>query len=456
MAATWRLHGYVLAVACAGAVVVGWSVPHVDPLVALGFAGAFLVAEASASALREDVMVSLGNLVVLVALVHGGTALAVVATLGALAVLPWLFADQKLLRTAFNVGQFALSAAVAGLVHQLLVDAGGAGFPDWRAVVALVVAAVVYVVVNNGLVAVVVAIAHGEPLRSTVGTVLRVGWLQVPYAGIAILAAALLRGGQLGPWLLLLLALPVAVARSGLVAYQRVDDAYDRLVRSFVTAIEVKDRYTRGHSERVSTLALHVAEELGMPYDERRLVGYAALLHDVGKIGVPGCVINKPGPLDDEEFTLIAGHPAIGAEILRDIDFLDPVLDVVRYHHERLDGRGYPHGVGADHLGTGVRIVTCVDAFDAMTSTRSYRRALQVDEALAELDRCVGTQFDPTIVAALHAVVARLGWQPTVEFTSEAELDGAEIPRGTATDRHRATLDHLAGSEGTDAGEGGR
>lgn len=430
----WRLRSYVLVVACAGVAVVAVAAPRVAPIAALGFALAFLVAEASASSLRDDVKISLSNLIVLVAVLYGGAPLAIVATLGALPVLPFLFADKRLERTSFNAGQFALSAAAAGIVHQGLVAVLGASFLDWRSVVALVVAAIAYVVVNNGLVAGVVAIAHGEPLRSAANTVLRVAWLQVPYAGIAILAAALLRAEYLGPWLLLLLVLPVAVARSGLVSYQRVDDAYDRLVRSFVTAIEVKDLYTCGHSERVCTLALHVAEDLGIPYDERRLVGYAALLHDVGKIGVPGCVINKPGPLDDDEFALIAAHPAIGAEILRDIDFLEPVLDVVRYHHERLDGRGYPHGVGAERLDLPVRIVTCVDAFDAMTSTRSYRRAMTVGEALEELERCTGSQFDAEVVAALSRVVDRLAWQPTVEFASEAALDGATIPVGAAWD----------------------
>jgi putative nucleotidyltransferase with HDIG domain len=209
-------------------------------------------------------------------------------------------------------------------------------------------------------------------------------------------------------------------------------------VRSFVTAIEVKDLYTRGHSERVATLSVHVAEHLGIAYDQRRLTGYAALLHDVGKIGVPGCIINKPGPIDDDEFAVIKQHPTIGAEILRDIDFLEPVLDIVRFHHERLDGLGYPHGVGEDELGDLVRIVTAVDAFDAMTSTRSYRRALAVDEAVAELRRCAGRQFDPRVVEALAVVVDDLDWQPTVEFASQEELDGAAIPLGTVAEAGRA------------------
>jgi putative nucleotidyltransferase with HDIG domain len=427
-----RLLGYVGAVACVGAVclVVAGAQVGVN---AVAFVIAFGITEYTASKLRDNVTVSLSNLVVLVALLDQGWATAVVATLGGLAVMG---TEQRLLRQSFNLGQFALSAALAGGVYGVINDVTGSAFPEPTAIVAVTVAGLVYVVANNALVGVVIAISNGEPMRSALSSVLRIGWLLGPYVGIAILAAALLQAGTLGPLLLVLLALPVFIARAGLLAFQRTDEAYDRLVRSFVTAIEVKDLYTRGHSERVAELSVAVAEHLGVPYDERRLTGYAALLHDVGKIGVPLCVINKPGPLDDDEFAAIKRHPTIGAGILRDIDFLDPVLDIVRYHHERLDGRGYPHGIGGDDLGSLVRIVTAVDAFDAMTSTRSYRRALEVPEAVAELRRCVDTQFDAGVVEALAEVVVELDWRPTIEFASEAELHGAAIPSAGVVDAH--------------------
>ncbi len=161
---------------------------------------------------------------------------------------------------------------------------------------------------------------------------------------------------------------------------------------------------------------------MGHDYESRRLTRYAAILHDVGKVGVPVDVINKPGALDDHERELIGRHPLVGAEMLRDITFLQPVLDIVRFHHERIDGRGYPYGIPGDGLSPLVRIVTAVDAFDAMTSTRSYRRALDVDEAVRELRRHTGTQFDPDVVEALARTVARLGWEPTLTFASEREL----------------------------------
>jgi putative nucleotidyltransferase with HDIG domain len=231
------------------------------------------------------------------------------------------------------------------------------------------------------------------------------------------------------------MAVPTLIARYGLLAFQRLDESYDRLVRSFVKAIEIKDLYTRGHSERVAELSVHVAEELGVPYDERRLTRYAALLHDVGKIGVPLCIINKPGPLDDDEFEAIKQHPSIGADILHDIDFLAPAIDIVRYHHERLDGRGLParrrRGRAVRHRpdrdrGRRVRRDDLDTLLPASARGRGRgRRAPPLRRA----------QFDPRMVEALARAVERIGWQPTVEFASEQHLHGEQIPVGTAQER---------------------
>lgn len=437
-----RVRLYVVAVAMLGAAVVVVAVPSAPIAVTLAYAVIFALAELLSSRFRDGIHVSLSNLVVLVALIDQGWRVAVLCTLGSAVFEIAQFASRSAIKMVFNVAQFAASAAAAAAVYVTITELAGTTFPDGLSVVAVLFGALAGVLVNLGLLSGVVALASGEPYRSALGSVSPIIALQVPYAGLSILAAVLLRAGGIGPLLLVLLFLPVFIARSGLAAFERVEDAYDRLVRTFVTAIEVKDLYTRGHSERVAELSVHVAEQLGIPYQERRLTRYAALLHDVGKIGVPLCIINKPGPLDDDEFDEIKQHPTIGAEILRDIDFLEPALDIVRYHHERLDGQGYPHGIGDEELGELVRIVTAVDAFDAMTSTRSYRRALGVDEAIAELRRCADAQFDRRMVEALAEVVVALDWQPTVEFASIDELDGAPIP-------------HAGRSDGDRPGEGG-
>jgi putative nucleotidyltransferase with HDIG domain len=428
-----RLPLFVTATAVTGLLAVALSIPSVPLGPAVVAILAVLTAEAFSSHFRENVTVSLTNVVILVVVIISGPGVAIIGALGALPAFIVKSKEDRLLRAAFNGGQFVLAAAAAGLVFGALSAWFGSEFPAWSSLAAVALAAVAYSVTNHALVAGVVSLSSSERFLGAFRSIGPSLVMQVPYVGIAVLAAVILL--RASPWALLLMAVPTLIARYGLLAFQRLDESYDRLVRSFVKAIEIKDLYTRGHSERVAELSVHVAEELGVPYDERRLTRYAALLHDVGKIGVPLCIINKPGPLDDEEFEAIKQHPSIGADILHDIDFLAPAIDIVRYHHERIDGRGYPHGVSGDELSDIVRIVTAVDAFDAMTSTRSYRRALEVEDAVAELRRCAGTQFDPRMVEALARAVERIGWQPTVEFASEQHLRGEEIPVGTAEER---------------------
>jgi putative nucleotidyltransferase with HDIG domain len=432
------LIAYVACTVLAALVATAWAVPLVEAGAALGVAAAVFTSEAFASRFREDVDASLTNIVMLVAIMVGGPELAIVGALGCLPVFVVRVHHMRAIRIPFNVAQFAVTAGLTGLVFALIRDVLSAGFMQWSYLLAVVAAALTHSILNHALVAGAVALSTGERFFSIFRSIGASLAMQVPYVGIAVLAAVILL--RASPWALLLMAVPTLIARYGLLAFQRLDESYDRLVRSFVKAIEIKDLYTRGHSERVAALSVRVAEELGVPYEERRLTRYAALLHDVGKIGVPLCIINKPGPLDDDEFEAIKGHPSIGADILYDIDFLTPAIDIVRYHHERLDGQGYPHGVGADELSDIVRIVTAVDAFDAMTSTRSYRRALTVDVALAELRRCAGSQFDPRMVEALTRVVDRIGWMPTVDFASQKHLKGEPIPLGTAEERLRQRL----------------
>jgi putative nucleotidyltransferase with HDIG domain len=433
MAARSRLVTLTVSTAAAGMAAVLWAAPQVALPTAVIAMTAVFVAEWSATSFRGETTVSLSNIVVLVAIILGGAPLAALAAAGAAPAFLVKAPDMRAIRTAFNGGQYVLAAAVGGFVYDGLSGVAGETFPHWTTLLAVLLAALAHNVVNHAFVAGVVAVTTSDRFSDVFRTIGPSLALQVPYAGIAVLAALLMT--SLSPWALLFMAVPALVARYALLAFHRLDDAYEQLVKAFVNAVEAKDLYTRGHSERVATLSFKVAEEMGFPFDERRLTRYAALLHDVGKIGVPLCVINKPGPLDDDEFELIKQHPTIGAEILHDIDFLAPAIDIVRYHHERLDGRGYPHGVGEQELTDIVRIVTTVDAFDAMTSTRSYRKAMTVAEAVTELHRCEGRQFDPRMVAALERVVARINWEPTIEFASEAELHGHEIPVGTAQER---------------------
>jgi putative nucleotidyltransferase with HDIG domain len=163
-------------------------------------------------------------------------------------------------------------------------------------------------------------------------------------------------------------------------------------------AIEARDPYTRGHSARVTKLAEAIALRLGWDEERLDLLKLGGPLHDVGKLGVSEEVLAKPGRLDEQELAQIREHPKLGARILLRVTALRGALPYVLYHHERWDGGGYPTGRAGEQIPLEARVLAVADAFDAMTSERPYSRALDLDEALAEVARCAGTQFDPEIV----------------------------------------------------------
>lgn len=182
---------------------------------------------------------------------------------------------------------------------------------------------------------------------------------------------------------------------------------YNRLHRMFIgtlealtAAIDAKDAYTCGHSVRVAMIGRMIAQEIGLEPKTIERVHVAGLIHDVGKIGVPEAVLCKPGRLTDAEFAFIRKHPEIGARIIRGVPHFDDVIPGVLHHHERYDGKGYPHGLAGLEIPTLGRILAVADSFDAMSSTRAYRPALPRDRVLAEIQQCAGTQFDPQLAAA--------------------------------------------------------
>ena len=176
------------------------------------------------------------------------------------------------------------------------------------------------------------------------------------------------------------------------------------LLHSLTSAVDAKDAYTCGHSERVALLSRELALRAGYDQAFADRVYMAGLLHDVGKIGVPEAVLSKAGRLDPEEFEQIKKHPEIGAKILADIKQIKDVLPGVLYHHERYDGRGYPHGLAGEEIPVMGRMICLADCFDAMTSSRTYRKALPLEVALAEIRKCAGGQFDPELAAAFLTI----------------------------------------------------
>jgi putative nucleotidyltransferase with HDIG domain len=231
----------------------------------------------------------------------------------------------------------------------------------------------------------------------------------VGYATLGLLIAALWSVG-LRPVGVVLVLVPLFVARWAMAQFAAQERAYAATMAALCQAVETKDFYTRGHSERVSRGSAMLAREVGMRPERVDAIRYAGMLHDVGKLGVPTKVLQKNGPLTEEELAAIQLHPMRGLEILREIGFLDEALAGIMHHHERMDGRGYPLGLVGDEIPEFARVIAVADAFDSMTSNRSYRGARRVGEAISELRRWAGTQFDPALVDAFVAALEREGW----------------------------------------------
>lgn len=241
---------------------------------------------------------------------------------------------------------------------------------------------------------------------------------------------AVLWQGPYGAFAALLALLPLSVSAWVFAQGHRERAAHRATVEALVQAVEIKDAYTRGHSERVGRASVLIAGQLGMSGERLRTLHFAGTLHDVGKLGVATELLRRNGPLTEAERRAVEVHPEYGHDLVRGIDFLGEAHAAILHHHERLDGRGYPHGLVGDRIPEFARIIAVADAFDSMTSTRSYRRGRPVPEAVAELRRCAGSQFDPAMVEALVQAVDRCGWQPVLPPAPAADGAVPDIPLG--------------------------
>jgi putative nucleotidyltransferase with HDIG domain len=337
-------------------------------------------------------------------------------------------------RHVFNAADYALASTLAGLAYigvfkmldlPQITPTTGLPFPE--ILIPVVAATAVQFLVNTGLVALVVAFVRGGTASSVWRDQYRsilAGY--VAFAALGVVLAALHL--EMGPSSVVFLLVPLLVARGAFQSAYRMEGAYEATVRSLIQAIEAKDPYTRGHAERVAKLSEMTARTYGLSAEECRVIRYIALMHDIGKLGVSTKILAKPGKLTDEEYEHMKMHPVRGYEIVSEIDFLKRAAETaVRHHHERMDGRGYPDGLAGDDIPVIARIVMCCDAFDSMTSTRVYRKAKSIEDALAELHRCVGTQFDPESLSALERALARYGWEAEPELGDEEVTPGAAV-----------------------------
>ncbi len=187
------------------------------------------------------------------------------------------------------------------------------------------------------------------------------------------------------------------LASSKSLILKDLKELFYKTIKSIASALDAKDPYTHGHSMRVTLYSIILAKELNVPEHDLELIETAGLLHDIGKIAIPESILCKPGKLDDNEFAIMKSHPANSERLIASIKKLHEVSPGVKHHHERWDGKGYPDGLKGEDIPYSARIIAIADTYDAMTSTRSYRKALDHDIAINEISKCAGTQFDPVL-----------------------------------------------------------
>ncbi len=222
--------------------------------------------------------------------------------------------------------------------------------------------------------------------------------------------------------LLQTLASHASIAIENARLYGDMQKNYTSTITALSAAIDAKDHYTHGHSKNVMEYSVAIAKELKLSKDEIETIRFAGLLHDIGKIGIPEVILQKKGSLTDDEFSMISSHPKLGLTIMNEVDFLKKIAPLTYHHHEKYDGTGYPDRLKGEEIPLGARIINLSDSFDVMTTARVYKTALSFEQALKEVDKCSGTQFDPKVVEAFKRVVNKLKHKITGETSSIANL----------------------------------
>lgn len=261
-----------------------------------------------------------------------------------------------------------------------------------------------YYIVNNSSLIPVYKDLHAEPYRFLCVRIrhggIFYGWLGM----LSFNLKEIFRGGEMS--LLISVAEQVALVISNSDLYRDLEALVINVGKSLVSAIEAKDPYTSGHSERVNLYCMLMARYLDMNDEKQKDLNWASVLHDIGKIGIPESILNKPGKLTDDEYEIIKDHPQKGYNILQSLDPLKESLPGIIHHHERYDGRGYPQGLQGENIPYIARIIAVADTFDAITSNRAYRSARSGREALKEINRVAGSQLDPGIVEVFNRMYA--------------------------------------------------
>jgi putative nucleotidyltransferase with HDIG domain len=303
----------------------------------------------------------------------------------------------------FNTSQYALTAGIAGIIYQ---QAGGVvGAQNiFRFILPATICALTYCIVNITLFVMVVSFAQNVRIK----TIWRTSIKEMIPSYIAeapmgfLMAIVYTEVGIVG---ILLFFLPLLLARRSFELYTKMRKVYLDTIRALAAAIDAKDPYTKGHSERVAETSIAVAQELNLSDRDIENIEYTALLHDIGKIGIADNILGKESKLTNKEFDKIKEHTVMGAKIIEPVDFLKNSYKAIYHHHEKYNGKGYPDGLKSEDIPLSARIIAVADAYDAMGSDRPYRKKLNHNKILRELKEQSGKQFDPEVVKVLISVL---------------------------------------------------
>jgi hypothetical protein len=462
---------YFLGVALVGLLLVGRGVLALEPRYwsyALPLAALLLIADLWIGAIRigrgSSVDLGVTSPVVLATVI-------LIPAIGVPVVTVWggLGGGRDWKLRSFNMGMYAIAGAAAAsayhFFHGVLLSSAHVDFSLTTVLLPYLAAALVFEMVNGLLVVVGISLNQGmSPLRIWYGTMSQSALPMFVYSTFGLMLAVI--WSYVGVVAAVLVLVPLLVARWVYAAFALRQEAYEATMRSLIQAVETKDYYTRGHSERVASASVMIGRTSGMREDRVETLRYAGMLHDVGKLGVPTEVLQASGRLTDEQYEAIQLHPTRGRDLTKDLAFLGEAVDGIYYHHERIDGRGYPVGLKGEEIPEFARIIAVADAFDSMTTTRSYRGARTVEDAIVELRRCKGSQFDPVMVESLVEAVEAQGWQTSdtsvppdqvralPSFASDdddptvADRLGLIVPVATPNDASSIDEDHLGGDQG--------
>lgn len=354
---------------------------------------------------------------------------------------------RNLPKYIFNAAQMAISLGTSAILYRFLNPDGLTASP--RYFLAALAALLACFLLNSILVTLILALVQN--IKPYLVWVTNVKWATPNFFSMAPLGMLIaLIYIHVGFWGLVLFLLPLVLARHSFQSYMDMRQAFLDTIHSLSIAIDAKDPYTRGHSSRVAELAVALARKLKWPEDRVELFQYIAMIHDVGKVAVPESILKKPEKLAPDEIAEMENHAVIGSEVIRNIKFFQNGTDIIRHHHERWDGTGYPSGLKGDEIPYGSRILAVADAFDAMISDRPYRKALPLQSALQEIRAGSGNQFDPRVVAAFEELYPGLAGSLFPGKNSELPLYMEEAA-AAAENSHGREYIPAAGVAGTKA-----